>query len=120
MRINQRAKDILIGLIAYKTKLTLNICYSNKNRIDRNLPCRDLVGISVDLWKGCVENVANNQNPLLTNKDVSNLFLEIAINQYFISDLMVVEQSPYDLIQKTKIKLQEVNKIKKSDVKRSK
>ena len=74
----------------------------------------------MDLWKGCVENVANNQNPLLTNKDVSNLFSEIGINQYFVSDLMVVEQSPYDLIQKAKIKLQEVNKIKKSDLKRSK
>ena len=59
----------------------------------------------MDLWKGCVEYVANNQNPLLTNKDVSNLFLEIAINQYLISDLMVVEQSPYYLIQKAKIKL---------------
>ena len=67
----------------------------------------------MDLWKGCLEDVANNQNPLLTNKDVSNLFLEIAINQYLISDLMVVEQSPYYLIQKAKIKLQEVNKIKK-------
>ena len=44
----------------------------------------------MDLWKGCVEDVANNQNPLLTNKDVSNLFLEIGINQYFISDLIVV------------------------------
>ena len=74
----------------------------------------------MDLWKGCVENFPNNQNPLLTNKDVSNLFSEIEINQYFVSDLMVVEQSPYDLIQKAKIKLQEVNKIKKSDVKRSK
>ncbi len=51
---------------------------------------------------------------------MSNLFLEIGINQYFITDLMVVEQFPYDLIQKAKIKLQEVNKIKKSDVKRSK
>ncbi len=66
----------------------------------------------MDLWKGCVEDFANNQNPLLTNKDVSNLFLEITINQYFISDLMFVEQSPYHLIQKAKIKLQEVNKIK--------
>ena len=56
----------------------------------------------MDLWKGCVEDVANNQNPLLTNKDVSNLFLEIGINQYFISDLMVVEESPYVLIQKEK------------------
>ena len=48
----------------------------------------------MDLWKGCLEDVANNQHPLLNNKDVINLFLEIAINQYFISDLIVVEQSP--------------------------
>ena len=37
-----------------------------------------------------------------TNKDVSNLFSEIGINQYFVSALIVVEQSPYDLRQKEK------------------
>ena len=40
-------------------------------------------------------------------------FQKLELIQYFVSDLMVVEQSPYDLIQKAKIKLQEVNKIKK-------
>jgi len=101
------------GLLAYKQDLDQAVAIANQNRIKRNLPCRDLMDTSVDLWNRCVEDIANNQKPLLTNKDLNNLFLEIGINKGFVSDLMVVEQYPYDLIQKAKIKLQEVNKIKK-------